>query len=94
MRTAQVDLSAVRRDAVGLEEVIGQFGVDPVGPVEPVPGRPLDHPAADFNGQSGRDRRGPPLGLAGLQAVEALSQVGVEPPLDGAGGTPRSAAMS
>jgi hypothetical protein len=36
--------------------------------------------------QLARDRRGIPLGLAGLEGVEATAEVGVEPPLDGAGG--------
>ena len=56
---------AAGRDAVGLEQVVGQLGVGPVGPVEPLAGRPLDDPAADLLGQVGRDRRGVPLGLAG-----------------------------
>ena len=69
--------------------MVGQLGVGPVGPVEPLAGRPVDHPAADLLGHLGRDRRGVPLGLAGPQAVEAAFEVGVEPPLDGAGRDPQ-----
>ena len=67
-----------------LAEVIGQLGVGPVGPVEPLAGRPLDDPAADDPAQVGRDGRGVPLGLEGLQGRQATPEVGVEPSLDGA----------
>jgi hypothetical protein len=69
--------------------VIGQLGVGPVGPVEPLTGRTIDHPAADLLGHVGRDRRGVAPGLARLEAVEATTEVGVEPPLDGAGHDPQ-----
>src|SRR5262249_56879283 len=72
-------------DARGLVEVVGQLGVGPVGPVEPLLGRPLDPPAAT----AGRGRRSAwasPPRFTGAQAVEAALQVGVEPALDGARG--------
>jgi hypothetical protein len=71
-------------DAVGLEQVIGQLGVRPVGTVQPLLGRPLDDPAFDLVGQRGGDLAGGSLGLAGLQAVEAAFQIGIEPTGNGA----------
>ena len=76
------------RDAPGFPRVVGQLGVGPVGPVEPLTGRPGDHPAADFLGHLSRDHRGVPLGLSRIQAFKAPIEVGVEPPLDGTGRDP------
>jgi hypothetical protein len=67
-------------------EVLGQLGVGPIGPVQALPGRPLDDPAADLLGRPGRDPGLGPPGLAGPEPGEAESQVEVEPPLDGARG--------
>ena len=66
--------------------MVGQLGVGPVGPVQPLLGWPLDDPTADLAGHLGRDCRGLPLGLARSEAIEAPVQVGVEPSLDGPGG--------
>jgi hypothetical protein len=70
---------------VGLLQVVGQLGMGPVGPVQPLLDRPLDDPAADLLAQMSRDLRRSALGLSGPEAVEAPVEVGVEPALDGAG---------
>lgn len=69
-------------DAASLEQVVGQLGVRPVGPVEPVLGRAVDHPPAEDRGQVGGERRLRPGGLPGAEAVEPAAEVGVEPPRD------------
>jgi hypothetical protein len=74
---------------MGLEQVVGQFGMGPVGPVQPLSDRPLDDQAADLLTQVSRDLRLSALGLARPQAGESVLQVGVEPTLDGAGGHPQ-----
>jgi hypothetical protein len=74
-------------DALGLEQVVGQLLVGPVGAVETLLGRPLDHPALHLVGQPGGDLAGVARGLARADALEAALQVGVEPALDGARGT-------
>lgn len=67
-------------DAVGLPPVVGQLGMGPVGPIEPLGRRPVDDPAADD-----RDRQRLALGLARPQGGDAALEVGIEPVLDGAG---------
>jgi hypothetical protein len=67
---------------VGLEQVVGQFGVGPVGPVQALLGRTVDDPALALVGPLGGARAGRPPGLAGPQPVEPALQVGVEPALD------------
>jgi hypothetical protein len=73
-------------DALGLEQVVGQLLVGPVGAVEALRGRPLDDPALEFVGQYGGDLAGLARGQARTQAVEPAFEVGVEPALDGARG--------
>jgi hypothetical protein len=68
-------------DALGLEQVVGQLGVGPVGPVEPLLGWPVDDPLAEGRGQVGGQLGFGPLGLAWLELVQAAGQVGVEPAL-------------
>src|SRR5262249_43479303 len=72
-------------DAVGAIQVLGQLGVRPVSPVQPLGGWPLDDPTADLVAQISRDLRLGPLGPAGLQPGQAMLQVAVEPSLHGAG---------
>ena len=62
--------------------MIGEFGVGPIGPVQPLPSGPVDDPATDRAGHLGRDSGVGPLGLAGPEPGEAGFQVAVEPPLD------------
>src|SRR5262249_20364812 len=69
-------------DALGLEQVVGQFGVGPVGPVQSLFGRPVDHPLADNGGQVGGQLGFGSLGLSRLESVQAIGQIGVEPALD------------
>lgn len=64
---------------MGLEQVVGQLGVRPVGAVQPLLGRPVEDPTLDIVGQLDGDLAGCAFGLAGPQAVEAPLQVGVEP---------------
>src|SRR5262249_42685847 len=68
-------------DAFGLVQVVGQLLVGPVGPVQPLLGRPLDDPAFDLVGQAGGALAGLAWGLGRAQAVEPTIQVGVEPAL-------------
>src|SRR5262249_55145623 len=68
-------------DAVRLVQVVGQLGVRPVGPVQALPGRPVDDPATHLAGQPVGDLGRPALGLAGPQAAGA---VGVQPACDAA----------
>ena len=62
---------------MGLVEVIDQFLVGPVGPVQPLLGWSLDDPAPDLVSQGGRDLGGSAFGLAWAQSVQALVQVGI-----------------
>src|SRR5262249_4098564 len=71
--------------AAGLAEVVGEFRVRPVGPVEALPGRPVDDPAAQLAGQRRGDVARLALGLLGSQGVEGAAAVGVEPAGDGPG---------
>lgn len=73
-------------DALGLQQVIGQLFMGPVGAVQPLLGRPFDDPALDLLGQFGRDVAGLARGLARADAVEATVEIGVEPALHGACG--------
>ncbi len=69
-----------------LEQVVGEFGVRPVGAVEAAGGRAADDPPAQDRGQvGGQPGRGTGR-CAGFEPVEPALQVGVEPPLDGARG--------
>src|SRR5262249_24970192 len=65
--------------AACLAEVVGEFLVGPVGPVEPLLGRPVDGPGAQVVSQGGRDMAGLAGGLLGLQSNEAAVAVSVEP---------------
>jgi len=78
------DRGTAGADAVGLIQVVGQFLMGPVGPVQAVCGRPVDDPAADRLGQATGNGRRPALGLAASQPVGAALEVGVEPALDAA----------
>src|SRR5262245_42174907 len=80
---------AAGADAVGAVQVLGQLLVGPVGPVQPLPGRPLDDPAAEFGAQLRRDLGPGAGGLARGEAVGAALEVGVEPALHGAGAHPQ-----
>src|SRR4051812_22911690 len=71
--------------SLGLVEVIGQFGVGPVGPVQALLHGPVDHPLLQERSEVGGEFGGGAGGLAGSQALEAAIQIGVEPALDGAG---------
>src|SRR5262249_14011163 len=66
-------------DALGLAEVVGEFLVGPVGPVQALLGRPVDDPTAHVVGQGLGNLARFALGFAGLQAVEPAFGVGVEP---------------
>lgn len=57
-------------------------------PGQPCSAGPPVHPATDLAGPVGQDRRGVAPSVAGLEGVEAAAEVGVEPPLDGAGSDP------
>src|SRR5262249_57162997 len=46
-------------DAFGLEQVVGQLLVRPVGPVEPAAGPPADDPGLDLVGRAVWDGGGP-----------------------------------
>src|SRR5262249_25888606 len=65
LATEATDRRAAGPDALGLEQVIGQLGIGPVGPVESLLGRPLLHPRLDLVGQVSWDFRSGPLRLAG-----------------------------
>jgi hypothetical protein len=65
--------------------VVGQLGVSPVGSIEPLAGRAIDHSALDLLGELGGDRRGMSLGLGRFEGVEAAFEVSAQLPLDGAG---------
>lgn len=79
-----VDGRPAGADSLGPEQVIGQLLVSPVGTVEALGGRPLDHPALDRVGQVGGDLAGLAGGLAWAQAIEAVLQLSIEPALHGA----------
>jgi hypothetical protein len=64
-----------------LSKVIGQCHVGPVCPLQPAGGWAVEYPLAEEGGYSGGEPRGGPLGLAGLQALQAPVTVGVEPVL-------------
>lgn len=70
-------------DAAGLEQVVGQLGVGPVGPVEPVLRGTVDDPLPEDRGQVGGELGPRPGCLPGAEAVESAVEVGAEPPLDG-----------
>lgn len=73
-------------DTLGLEQVVGQFGVGPVGSVKSLFGGPVDHPLAEDGDQIGGQLGLGSLGLAGLESVQTTTEVGVEPALDRAWG--------
>src|SRR5262249_55574349 len=66
-------------DAVGLQQVVGQLLVGPVGPVQAASRRPVDDPTADLVGHRVGDVGSLALSLFGEQALEAVFAVGVEP---------------
>jgi hypothetical protein len=71
-------------DALGLEQVISQPLVGPVGAIQALFGRPFDDPALEFVRQIGGDLAGCTRGLARADAVEPAFEVRIEPALDGA----------
>ena len=73
-------------DAPGLVQVVGQFGVGPVGAVQPLLGRAVEHPLLQQGSQLLRELGPGARGVPGLQAVQAALEVGVEPALDGTWG--------
>jgi hypothetical protein len=77
------DSGSASSDAFSFQQMIGQFLVGPVGPVESLLGRPFDDPAFEFVGQLGWNVAGLARSLAWSEAVEATFEVGVEPALDG-----------
>ena len=71
------------RMPLGFEEVVGEFLVGPVGPVESLFGRPLDHPLTDLGGQRFRDLARRTLGFLESKSVESPVAVSVDPAGDG-----------
>ena len=68
-----------------LEQVVGQFLVGPVGPVQALLGGPADDPLFDLLGLIRRDAGRFAPGLLGPQSGPAEFAVGVEPTADAAG---------
>ncbi len=77
-----------------VEEVVGQFGVGPIGSIQATGGGPVDDPLAQGGCKIiGKFGRGPGT-FADVKPFESALEVGVEPTLDGAGVMPKSRAMS
>src|SRR5262249_31161099 len=66
-------------DAAGLAEVVGEFLVGPVGPVQALLGRPVEDPTTHGIGQGCGDLARFALGFPGLKPVQPSVAVGVEP---------------
>src|SRR5262249_8888376 len=74
-----LDGTAGGLDAAGLAEVVGEFLVGPVGPVQPLLGGTVDYPCADLVGQCCGNLARFAFGLPGLKPVKPSVAVGVEP---------------
>jgi hypothetical protein len=86
LRSERLQCRLADPHAAGLEQVLGQFGVRPVGPVQAVFGRPVDHPLPQDRGQVRRQFGFRPARLPRPQSVDAAVEVGVQPSLHRPGG--------
>lgn len=84
-----LDGRAAGANAVAVVQVLSQFLVGPVGPIQPLLGRPFDHPAAELLRQGRRDLGSGTGRLVWAEAIRPPFEVGIKPALDGAGTHPQ-----